>query len=248
VKRFLIALFCASTSLYGSAILVTDPSSLNTSDFVNWAKVGAGVSQTFYAMSTDYETVAGRLNAGGGQVVTACTTGCPFLATGGVDNSDALLLTTTGTNGGAPITLSLGAPVYGMGAYIEDANASGKDANTTFTVRIQAFYGISSVLTTTSLVTSNATGAPIFVGVTDLTQEITKVIFSLTDSSGNAVAGNFALDKLYIQNTLAPLTTLAPIVVTRDLAPGVPEPGMTLLVGPALLAMLFGLRKRSARA
>jgi hypothetical protein len=243
VNRVLIGLFCASTSLYGSAILVSNPAGVFSNDFVTWTQPGTGVSQTFYDVSTDYEFVSGHLSNGSGQVVSACST-CAFKASGGVASNDSLLLTSDGTSDSAPLTFTLNSPVYGAGAYIEAATPSNTEASTTFSVRIQAFYGVSSVLTSTSVVTSDAFGDAVFVGITDPTQEITKIIFSLTDANGNPVTGNFAIDKLYIQNSLvAPVQV---VQIPQVLAPGVPEPSMMLLVGPALLALMFGVRRRVA--
>jgi hypothetical protein len=246
VKRFLVAIFCASTC-YGSAILVTNPTAVGTSDVVNWNQLGLGEqSQTFFASSTDYDSISGHLTNPNAQVAKACASGCGLQANGGIAANDDLLLSGTGpTSSSSSVTVSMtSGPVYGLGGYVEAVNAANGDAGAQFTVQIQAFDGVSSVLSTTALVTSDGSGDAIFVGVSDLTQEITKVVFSLTDSSGNPVAGNFALDKLYIQNS--PL--LAPPPPVAPLATAVPEPGMAFLVGPALLALIFGLKKRSARA
>jgi len=247
VKRFLFGLFWASTSLYGSAVLVTDPTSVSTSEFVNWMQLGADVSPTFFAYSTDYQySLTGHLSSGTGQVVTAASAKG---ADGAVAATDDLLVTgsTTSTTP-ASVTLTLLSPVYGAGAYLEGINGTGADAGATFTIRIQAFDGVSSVLSSTALVTSDGSGDPIFVGVTDLTQEVTKVIYTLTDASGNAIAGNFALDQLYVQNSLkAVVPPPNPKILTGD-PPGVPEPAVTILVGSGLLALIFGLRKRSACA
>jgi len=219
------------------------------SDVVSWAQLGSSVSQTFFAYSTpDYDFVSGHLSSGAGKVVSACST-CAFKPTGGIAANDALLLVSDGANDSAPLTLTLSSPVYGAGAYIEGTTAAGMDANTTFTIRIQAFYGVSSVLTSTALVTSDSLGDPIFVGVTDTAAEITKVVFSLTDVNGNPQTGNFAIDKLYVQNSLQLIQPIQTVQLTQDLAPGpsAPEPSMTLLMGPALLALVFGIRKRVTR-
>jgi len=231
VKRFLVAILCSSASLYGSAILVTDPNTLNTSDVVNWAQLGIGeVSPTFFASTTDWESLSGRAPSG-----TAFVTKAGALATGPVAANDDLLVSGAGTaSNPSSLTLSFNSPVNGAGAYVENV-----DVGAAFTVRIQAFDGVSSVLSTVGLVSSDATGDPIFVGVSDLSTEITKLIFTITDANGNPVAGSFALDKLYVQNVYT-----AP---QQDPPAQVPEPGVTLLVGPALLAVVFGVKKRSAR-
>lgn len=232
MKRFLVAILCSSASLYGSAILVTDPNTLNTSDMVNWAQLGVGGQPgTFFAATTDWESLSGRLPSG-----TASVTRAGALASGPIAASDDLLVSGAGTaSNPSSVTLSFNSPINGAGAYIANV-----DAGTAFTVRIQAFDGVSSVLSSIATVTSDAAGDPIFVGVSDLATEITKIIYTVTDSNGNPVAGDFALDKLYVQNVFT--------LPQQDPPVGVPEPGMTLLVGPALLAVVFGVRKRAARA
>jgi hypothetical protein len=258
VKRVLIALFCTSTSLYGSAILVTNPAGVFGSDFVNWSQPGTYVASTYNWMSSDYsEFVTSRLSNGSGQTVPACST-CAFKPSGGIAAGDTLLLNSQGSND----SFTLSSPVYGAGAYIEAANAGNVEANSTFTVEIQAFYGVSSVLTSTALVTSDSAGDPIFIGVTDPSAEINRIVFSLTDANGNPIAENFAIDKLYLDQT-APVVTqptqtvqtfqpvqifqpVQPLLLGSD-PPSVPEPSMMFLVGPAILGLVFKIRRRAAR-
>jgi hypothetical protein len=146
------------------------------------------------------------------------------------------MLTGTASTQGAPLTLNV-SPVYGVGTYIQAATAAG-DTGTQFTARIQAFAGVTSVLTES--VTSDLAGDAVFLGVSAATAEITRVIFSLTDASGNVISGNFVLDKLYLENSLVVPPPSDPV--------SVPEPGMALLVSSGLLALVLGLRKRSARS
>lgn len=231
MKRFLIAFVCASTSLYGSAILVTNPAMLNTTDVVNWSQLSSNVGQTFFAVSTDNEFLNGYLSSGSGAIVKTCTT-CTFKPETDIPANDALLL--TGQN--ATVNTS---PVYGLGAYLQEATLNG-DTGTQFTARIQAFDGVTSVLDTT--VTSDASGDAIFLGVSDTTADITRVIFSLTDANGNPTGGSFILDKLYLQDSVQ--VQQDPVIVLTAL----PEPGVMYMVGSGLLLLLFGMRKRLIRA
>jgi hypothetical protein len=240
VKRFLIAFLWACTSLYGTAVLVSNPASLNTNDIVLWSQLGsnqAGVSQSFFAMSTDYESISGHFTNGSGTILKACSSSCGWQANSSFAANDSLLLTGTNTADSAPLILSISSPMYGVGTYI-DAGTMAGDAGTQFTVRIQAYAGITSVLNTT--VSSDSLGDAMFVGVSDTTAEITRVILNLTDSNGNNIVGNFVLDKLYLQNN--PFVPLVPPASTA------PEPGMAPIVGLALSAVVFGLRKRFGRA
>jgi len=251
VKRVLITLFCASTCAYGNAVLV-GPTLANTpfattTDFVSWAQLGTGATGvSFTAYSSDNESVTGTFTNGtskiNGTVVDSCTKNCGFTANADIASTDALILTGSGTSDSAPVSFSLPTyeATYGMGAYIEMANGSNADADTQFTIRIQAFAGVNSVLSSTSLVTSDAAGDPIFVGVSDVAKEITKVVYSLVDVNGNPIAGNFVVGKLYLDEAYSAINPLPQ-------QSSVPEPGAMFLAGPALLALVAGFRKRSSR-
>jgi len=243
MKRFLLSLICASSTLYGSAIVVTNPALVHTSDILDWAQLGSAGSLVYtnsYLLSSGdagTEMAGARLANGTGMIETACASGCGFQANSGIAANDALLLTTNGYSKSAPITLSV-MPAYGLGTYLQEATATG-DAGGQFTARIQAYAGVSSVLDAS--VTSDAAGDAVFLGVSDTARELTKVIFSMTDSNGKAT--NFVLDTVYIQNTVA----LAPPPLRPLIADGAPEPGVISLFGSGLLALAFGFRKRAAR-
>jgi hypothetical protein len=249
VIRLLIALICASTSVYGSAILVANPTPVGAEapstwlsavpaaslDTVIWS--GTSIPQSFTASTSNYYSIGGSFASGTGTIVKA--TG-KFQADDGIAPNDALLL--TGSNGGnaAPVTLNLPTgDIYGVGTYIQAATVSG-DTGAQFTARIQAFAGGTTVLDQS--VTSDLSGDALFLGVSATTAEITKVIFSLTNANGSA--GSFVLDKVYLQETYVTPVTFAPGGGDPVTAP---EPGIASLVGSGLLALAFGLRKRSAR-
>jgi hypothetical protein len=205
---------------------------------VNWSQLGSYVGQQFFAASSDNEFLNGYMSNGAGTVVKACST-CNFLPeNNAIAANDSLLLTGTGSGGSGPLALST-SPVYGMGAYIQAANLAG--ATGSFTARIEAFAGFTTVLDTT--VTSDANGDPLFLGVSDTSDEVTRVIFSLTDANGNITSGSFVLDKLYLQDS-------ALVQLPQQIQPvqADPEPGVSSLVGSGLLVLLYGLRKRNARA
>jgi len=249
VKRLLVVMFCASTSLYGSAVLVTSPSGLNANEFVSWAQVNPVFSS--FTTETAGESLTGTFSSGSGKVVQACSGSKGCLAGGGIAQNDYLLLTEAPSYADSSVTFSFDNSYSGVGAYLEGVSGT-SDAGTTFTIRIQAFNGVNSVLTSTALVTSDSKGDPIFVGVSDAAQEITKVIFSLTDANGNPITGNFALDTLDLYN--APVIIVDPPVVDppapaqQQSGDSTPEPGVMFLVGPALIALAIGVRKRGSRA
>jgi len=229
--------------MYGSAILVTDASLMNTStDYINWInQVGPDhvVQQSFYAGTSLNELVKGRLDNGTGMVVVAGSSNWnngaanhdSLNAAGpGIQAKDDLLRTSNGFTGDAPLTLNFNSPVNGAGAYIQ-ANGFAQ-----FTARIQAFAGFNSVFDMT--VTSDAKGDAVFLGVADNLQEITKIVYSLTSAPMGYSVGDFAIGTLYIQNGAIVIPVPAPPPVVS----GVPEPGMAPLLGVALLA--FGMLKK----
>jgi len=244
VKRFLIGFLLASTSVYGSAILVTSQAMFTSTDALLWSQLGSNltnVSQTFFATSSGEDSFTGHLTGGTGEIVKACTT-CSFAADAGINANDALLLTGLSTSN-APLALST-SPVYGLGTYIQAATSAG-DTDAQFTARIQAYAGVNSVLTAT--VTSDKAGDAVFIGVMDSTADITYVILSLTNAAGTVIASNFVLDKLFIQNGPEPGGGGSGSG-SGSSDSSVPEPALSSLVGSALLALVLGVRKRSVRA
>jgi len=111
-----------------------------------------------------------------------------------------------------------------------------------FTAKIQAFNGVTSVFSET--VTSDLAGDAVFLGVQDTTAEINRVIISLSTPSGTVTTGNFVVDKVYLQESPSTVLVFIPAPAQGD----APEPGIASLVGSGLLVLVFGLRKRSARA
>jgi len=240
VRRLSFAILIASTSVYGAAVVVTDPSLIKTTDVVNWSTQIGGdqtpVGQTFFVDSTNYESIAGHLDNGAGSIVVAGKDGP---SGNGISAGDDLLA----TNGNAPLTFYLQSPVYGLDAYIDTLGGS------QFTARIQAFSGLNSVFDMS--VKSDGSGDPLFLGVSDTISEITKVVYSLTAAPAGFTTGNFVLDTLMIQNQFLSMQAPAPPppVQVFPLA-GVgtaPEPRTSVLLGAGLLALALTLRRRKAR-
>jgi len=234
VKRLFFAFFLASISVYGSIILATTPTVMNTTDVVNWAQLGAdqaSVSQTFMAGSSMNDSIVGELSSGPGTILVA---GTDWGSGNGVAVGDSLLLTSGDSSANGPLTI-MSMPNYGEGAYIEGYGVG------QFTANIQAFAGFNSVLDMS--VTSDAAGDPLFIGVSDSTAEITKVVFSLTSAAAGRSTGDFVLDSLLIEDR--PGGVLPPVVVTQSSVG--PEPGTAILLGAALMSLGLKLKRRKAR-
>jgi len=226
VTRYLFAFMLVSSTAYGSAILATDSAAFNKSDTVLWSQFAGTVSQTFFPVSQSYNYLTGRFDNGVGTVLTA---GPDLAASGGIMAGDELLATASGSG---PVTFYTGRAVYGAGAFI-DSLGSGA-----FTARIQAFSGVMSILDTT--VKSDAAGDALFIGFSDASAEVTKIVFSLT----SGLATDFALDTLHLQTT--PFAALPPAIVLAPTASN-PEPEMAPVMALALAGLAFVYRKRKLR-
>lgn len=242
MKRFVFALLVASTSAYGSVVGVTDPTTIpiTKADVINWGQQLGGdqssFSQTFFLDSNTYGQFMGRLAGGSGTVLVA---GTDAAAGNGISAGDDLLA----TSGNAPVTFYLPS-VYGVGAFIQGAGAS------QFTARIQAFAGVNTVLDTT--LTSDAAGDPLFLGVSDSSAQITKVVYSLTSVAAGLSTGSFTMDSLLIENQailtgppppVTPLPLPIPVNSPQSLDP-TPEPGTVSLLAGGLLILGVALKKR----
>jgi len=225
MRRTIFAFFCVSSSLFGNAVLITNPQGLSNTDVVDWSQFlpdQVNLGPMFNGGSTYNDSVFGQLSNSAGSA-TIMIAGQNFAAKGGFQANDALVSTDSGTAPGGTLTLSF-TPQFGGGTYIE--GEGGKQ----FTARIQAFAGFSSVLDTT--VTSDAAGDPIFLGAEDTSSDITKIVYSLTANAGGSL-GDFVIDRFMVGNVY-----VGPLDPPPPLAPapaGVPEPGFSVLVGFALL-------------
>jgi len=240
VRRFLFTFLCASMSVYGSAILVSDSSLYNTStDYLNWMnQLGpdhTSVTQAFYASTSTWDgTIVGQFSTGKGMIVVAGNewkvTAPSGSGTASIQAQDDLL----STMGDGPVTLNLQNSVYAAGAFVQ------ADGFAQFSARIQAFAGINTVLDT--VVTSDSAGDAVFLGVSDTTSEITKIIYSLTVAPVGYKTADFVVDTLYLEHQILSIPPPAP-----PPANGAPEPGMVPLLGVALLGFGLTLKRRSAR-
>jgi hypothetical protein len=243
VKRLAYALLISGCSMYASPILVTSPSNLNMTDVLDWSQFGGDktslLQSNFYGSTNSLigssftEMVSGKFTNGGGTILDA---GVDAGQGTGMSANDALLSTNTaGKQDG--ISLSF-APTYGIGAYLEVPGAGA------FTARIEAFSGLSSVLTAS---VDGVAGNDVFLGVLDTKADITRVVYSLTtlvNGLAQTSTSNFIMDSVFFQNTaLAPAIVLPPLVVTA--APEVPEPGMMSLMALGFAGLVWKFRKRA---
>jgi len=237
MRRILFVLLCTSTSVLGSVIGVTDATLIPHNDGLYWNQFGSDQTSvpSISAGTTFNDSVSGSLKLGQATVVVACkdpanTAGCSWQAAGGVQSGDTLLK--TDSLSGDQLSLNFYGS-YGVGGFIAS------DTGSQFAARIQAYAGVNRVLDMT--VNSDTLGNPLYLGVSDTLQEITKVVYSLTGT------GRFAVDTLYFQTRFIsqdapPPPLVAPLLV----APAVsnPEPGAASLLVMGLLAIGFKLKRR----
>jgi len=238
----------STCTAYGSAILITSPNQLYSTDVLNWSQLGgdqAAVASNFFAYTTSLtgstfvDTVSVKMASGAGRTLQA---GTDWAAGNGFDNNDALLQTSSdGTRGSGPITLGLNGS-FGVGAYIDTGDAVGQ-----FTARIQAFTGINTVLLDTT-VKSDLSGDPLFIGALDTKADITRLVLSLYVNG--VVDNNIIIDKLLFQNQAGsppPVifnTPLAPPITLPAQVDPVPEPGAISLMLLGCLGLIYKGRNR----
>lgn len=249
MRRLILGFLVASTSVFGSAIAVTDATAFTANDVVTWNQLGAdqtSISPSFTVLSQNNTSVQGSLYSGGGKVLSA---GTDWGTSGGLPANDALLSTSDGSKGNAPLTFSFNAPVAGAGALIQGFGG------TSFTATIEAFSGVNSILRTT--LTSDWAGDAMFLGVSSDAFDITSVVYSIQGKlsagslMGHTVTGseNFVVGDLRLRDPsvlIVPAQTpiiLGPLVASPD-----PEPSMTGVVLLSLLAFGFYARKYAFRA
>jgi hypothetical protein len=204
-------------------------------DTVNWAQLGGDgtlLSQTFVATSGLGLGISGAFNgATGGLTSVVCDPVTPVncswgpAATGYPIGSTVIWAEGTDFTGTSPITISTSATRFGFGAYIQ-ATSIGQ-----FSATLQAFNGASS-LGAAHTFTSDASGNPLFMGALSDTQNINKIVLTLT------ACGSFGCDPNdFSMNTLQ----------IYGAASSVPEPSTFPLVSGGLLALGYVFRKRTRR-
>jgi hypothetical protein len=243
VRRFLLLLLCVSAPAFGNAIVITDPTVIQSYDMINWSQFGSDMStpMSLSGHTSVYEQFTGQLGSGHATIVVACNSSayCDWQSGNGINSGDTLVKTPD-TASADPLSITLSRPMYGVGGYIQ------ADSGTQFTARIQAFAGVNSVLD--MLVTSDAAGDPLYLGALDNSKEITRVVYSLNG------AGGFALDTLYFQtyfiNNPGFIVNPPTPIQQPPLAPAVaaPEPSAAALLFLGMLIVGLKLKTRFATA
>jgi hypothetical protein len=179
---------------------VTNRAALGGNDAIDWSQLGSAstaVANPFTATSAGGVTATGTIPTG---ILARVDQGNGW--NGSFAPGDAVLW--TNANPG-PLSLVFSTPVFGAGAQIE-ANYFGA-----FTARIEAFNASGTSL---GYFDVDGTSAPagdnsaIFVGVLDSTADIKKLVFNVTKTANSAIT-DFAINKLSLQTTAAPVPTPA---------------------------------------
>jgi hypothetical protein len=168
---------------------VSSPSSLPTTDSINWGQLGSNAS---FVSSPSSVTSALGLSAvvgdGGnffGYVAGQGWSGPDTFATG-----DSVLY----NNDSGDVSISFATPVSGAGAYVQT------NAVAPFTAEISAYDSLNNLLGAESFssVGVNGDGPPVFAGLDSVSVNISKVVFSVTAGGtvDNNTVDDFALDTL----------------------------------------------------
>ena len=243
---FFVSILLTAFSAQGGIITpVSDPVALGADDSVNWAQLGGDQStipNTFIALSGDENVVTGSfavtiLDPGSGnpseplstgQVAVICPAAaptCSWTTSGtGMNAGDSTIWTDnpSGSPGpDDPLTLALSDPVYGAGAWLQDDETSPLGE---YIATLTAYDSSNAILGIGAYTfNSDANGDPVFLGLLDTQQEISKLVFDVTSVPSNA-GTDFVLDTLQ-------LTT--------------PEPGSLALLAFGLAGV--GCRLRNVR-
>jgi trimeric autotransporter adhesin len=178
---------------------VSSKASQGSNDSVQWSQLGA--DRTILASSVSATSVSGvAVNvglAGPNSIVSAvcpASPTCSWSGTGFAAGDRVIWTSDAAAGGNGPLTLAFGRSVSGAGALIH-ADEPGQ-----FRAEIQAFNG--STLLGSFMVTSNANGDAVYIGILDQTgPNITSVTFSLTacgSADANCVLSDFAVDTVFL--------------------------------------------------
>jgi hypothetical protein len=176
----LLLLVSVTVTARGSIIAIYDPSSLGANDSVNWNQFadGTSIGTTFTATSTGNMAIGGALigmEASSGQICNPYTS-CPLYMPG------FALWSNDGSNGSGPITLSFGAGVTGVGAYLMSDVAGNNGISW---VGQLAVYDGSTLLGMVTQ-TGDENSDPVYLGALASGSIITSAVFSLASLGGPA--------------------------------------------------------------
>jgi len=236
VKLKLFGCAFLAAACYGDTInLVTSSAALGANDSILWSQFGGDgvtIAHSFSGTTVGAKSFTGSYAGTTGLVSVACPSApqCSWGPAVGITGGDRLnwAFDPAGNGGNGvgtgPITLNVPTG-FGVGAIIA-ADVVGQ----LFTAKVELFNGGSSLGFVTR--SSDAAGDPIFVGALDATAaNVTKAVISLTAITGGGDLGDFAIDTTFLNSQ---------VVTTQG-----PEPGSMFLMGGALLALGWRLRRRA---
>jgi len=242
LKVLILGTFMASAPAFGALTFCATAGCLGSNDSTGWSQLGGDatvLSGGFSATSGLGIGVTGAFSIvptdNTGLVADVCPDSptCSWTTSGtGINAGDTTVWAfdpnAAGGNGAGtgPITLSFGTDLIGGGAWLQ------ADTTGSYTAQIQAVNGGTSLGFFT--VTSDGSGDPVFLGALDTTNDISKIVFSLTSCAGCSNLGDFALDTL--------------LMTDQPSSGGVPEPSSLFLLGSGLLGMGWTVRRRSAKS
>ncbi len=228
----LLGCILLAAACYGDTIVFENSSAaLGANDSVVWSQLGSDgtvIPHAYSAISVGGKPISGTYAGTTGLVAVACPAvpSCSWGPVVGIAAGDYLDWSFDGSSGlgTGPDTFTVPTG-FGVGAII----SADVQAGTMYTARLELFNGNTSLGFVTQ--SSDANGDAFFLGALDTTgPNVNKAVFSLTAINGGGDLGDFALDTLSLKNQ----------VVT-----GIPEPATCFLMGAALLAFGWKLKRRT---
>ena len=192
----LASLFAATICRADSMLAVTTLAAQNANDAIHWSQLGADATvlgASFAATSVNGISITVTLAGPNSLLAIECPAALCSWNGVGFNAGDSLVWTSDlGNSGNGPLTLAVGTPVSGVGAFIQ------ADGPSQFTAQVQVFNGGTSL--GTFPVTSNTNGDATYVGVIDQTgAHISSAVFSVTSCEGACT--DFAIDTVNLKTS-----------------------------------------------
>ncbi len=187
--------------------VVTSFAGQQSTDSVTWSQLGNNtdsLDDSFQATSQHGVPITVNLNGANSVLAVVCPASSCSWTGDGISSGDTLVWTSDGNNGGnGPLTVFLGHPQAGVGAFIQ------ADGPAIFTAKIEAFNSAGASLGS-FVQTSDQNGTAFYLGIQDSSgPNISSVVFSIIRADEGSLT-DFALDTIFFNGPVlaTPTATL----------------------------------------